>query len=54
MDPYAAQPEWFEICRLDQMETIAIDPGDKDLVTGVRRGDSKEEPDTFRQVLLIP
>lgn len=49
-DPYAVQQYWFQDCPLEEMRVVGIDPGCRDFVTGVIRGDSKEDPHEIRCV----
>jgi hypothetical protein len=49
-DPYAVNQGWFQQCPLEEMRVVGIDPGCRDFVTGVLRGDSKEDPQEIRYI----
>ena len=40
-DPYAVKPEWFQECSLENMRVVGIDPGCRDFIRGVVKGDHK-------------
>ena len=43
VDPYAVNKDWFQQCHLEDMRVVGIDPGCIDFVTGVVKGDSKDD-----------
>lgn len=49
-NPYEIHQDWFDECSLEIMAVKAIDPGIRDMISGVGKGDSREQPNTFRQV----
>ena len=46
------KPEWFDSCPLLEMRVVAIDPGSRDFVTGMVKGDTKEKPQIFRALQM--
>ena len=48
VDETLVDPRWLEMCRLEEMRVVGIDPGIRDMVTGAVSGDTKEDPQVFR------